>query len=78
MTDVAVVPSADLLRLRGLHTATGPAVELRSPITGEVIGELPTSTPADVEVGAQLAHRAQGCVGRSAPWRAGSAVARFP
>ena len=59
MTDVAVVSSSDLLRLRGLLTATGPAMELRSPITGEVIGELATSTPADVEVGAQLAHRAQ-------------------
>jgi succinate-semialdehyde dehydrogenase / glutarate-semialdehyde dehydrogenase len=58
MTEVAVVPS-DLLRLRGLLTATGPAMELRSPVTGDVIGELPTSTPADVEVGAQLAHRAQ-------------------
>jgi succinate-semialdehyde dehydrogenase / glutarate-semialdehyde dehydrogenase len=58
MTEVAVV-SSDLLRLRGLLTATGPAMELRSPVTGEVIGELPTSTPADVEVGAQLAHRAQ-------------------
>jgi succinate-semialdehyde dehydrogenase/glutarate-semialdehyde dehydrogenase len=34
-------------------------MELRSPVTGDVIGELPTSTPADVEVGAQLAHRAQ-------------------
>jgi succinate-semialdehyde dehydrogenase / glutarate-semialdehyde dehydrogenase len=34
-------------------------MELRSPLTGEVIGELPTSTAADVEVGAQLAHRAQ-------------------
>ena len=59
MTDVAVVQSSDLLRLRVLLTATGPAMELRSPITGDVIGELPTSTPADVEVGAQLAHRAQ-------------------
>src|SRR5215213_11017805 len=59
MIDVAVVSSPDLLRLRTLLTATGPSVELRSPITGEVIGELPTSTPADVEVGAQLAHRAQ-------------------
>lgn len=58
MTEVAVV-SPDLLRLSGLLTATGPAMELRSPVTGEVIGELPTSTPADVEVGAQLAHRAQ-------------------
>jgi succinate-semialdehyde dehydrogenase/glutarate-semialdehyde dehydrogenase len=34
-------------------------MELRSPITGQVMGELPTSTAADVEVGAQLAHRAQ-------------------
>jgi succinate-semialdehyde dehydrogenase / glutarate-semialdehyde dehydrogenase len=59
MTDVAVVSSPDLLRLRVLLTATGPSMELRSPITGEVIGELPTSTPANVEVGAQLAHRAQ-------------------
>jgi succinate-semialdehyde dehydrogenase/glutarate-semialdehyde dehydrogenase len=58
MTEVAVV-SSDLLRLRGLLTATGPAMELRSPVTGQVIGELPTSTPADVEVGAQLANRAQ-------------------
>jgi succinate-semialdehyde dehydrogenase / glutarate-semialdehyde dehydrogenase len=59
MTDVAVVPSSDLLRLRALLTATGPAMELRSPITGQAIGELPSSTAADVEVGAQLAHRAQ-------------------
>jgi succinate-semialdehyde dehydrogenase / glutarate-semialdehyde dehydrogenase len=59
MTDVAVDSSSDLLRLRALLTATGPAMELRSPITGQVIGELPTSTAADVEVGAQLAHRAQ-------------------
>ena len=59
MTDVAVVSSSDLLRLRALLTATGPTTELRSPITGQVIGELPTSTAADVEVGAQLAHRAQ-------------------
>lgn len=59
MTDVAVASPSDLLRLRVLLTATGPAMELRSPITGDVIGELPTSTPADVEVGAQIAHRAQ-------------------
>ncbi|HMI35305.1 MAG TPA: aldehyde dehydrogenase family protein, partial [Propionibacteriaceae bacterium] len=59
MTDVAVASPSDLLRLRLLLTATGPAMELRSPITGDVIGELPTSTPADVEVGAQIAHRAQ-------------------
>jgi succinate-semialdehyde dehydrogenase/glutarate-semialdehyde dehydrogenase len=59
MTDVAVVSSSDLLRLRGLLTATGPDMELRSPVTGQAIGELPTSTAADVEVGAQIAHRAQ-------------------
>src|SRR5688572_33008599 len=59
MTDLAVVSSTDVLRLRALLTATGPPMELRSPLTGELIGELPTSTPADVEVGAQLAHRAQ-------------------
>ena len=40
-------------------TATGPAMELRSPLTGQPMGELPTSTAADVEVGAQLARRAQ-------------------
>jgi succinate-semialdehyde dehydrogenase / glutarate-semialdehyde dehydrogenase len=34
-------------------------MEVRSPLTGQVVGELPTSTAADVEVGAQLAHRAQ-------------------
>ena len=59
MTEAAVVSSSDLVRLRGLLTATGPAMELRSPVTGQVLGELPTSTAADVEVGAQLAHRAQ-------------------
>jgi succinate-semialdehyde dehydrogenase/glutarate-semialdehyde dehydrogenase len=59
MTEAAVVSSADVVRLRGLLTATGPAMALRSPVTGQVIGELPTSTAADVEVGAQLAHRAQ-------------------
>jgi succinate-semialdehyde dehydrogenase/glutarate-semialdehyde dehydrogenase len=59
MTEAAVVSSPDLMRLRGLLTATGPGMELISPVTGEVVGELPTSTPADVEVGAQIAHRAQ-------------------
>jgi succinate-semialdehyde dehydrogenase / glutarate-semialdehyde dehydrogenase len=59
MTEAAVVSSSDLIRLRALLTATGPGMKLTSPITGEVMGELPTSTPADVEVGAQIAHRAQ-------------------
>src|SRR5215203_3736689 len=54
-----VVSSSDLMRLQGLLTATGPGMELISPVTGEAIGELPTSTAADVEVGAQIAHRAQ-------------------
>jgi succinate-semialdehyde dehydrogenase / glutarate-semialdehyde dehydrogenase len=54
-----VVSSSDLMRLRGLLTATGPGMQLISPVTGEAIGELPTSTAADVEVGAQIAHRAQ-------------------
>jgi succinate-semialdehyde dehydrogenase/glutarate-semialdehyde dehydrogenase len=60
MTEAAVVSSTDVMRLRGLLTATGPVIELRSPVTGQVLGDLPTSTAADVEVGAQLAHRAQG------------------
>ncbi len=59
MTEAAVLSSSDLVRLRGLLTATGPAMGLRSPVTGQVVGDLPTSTPADVEVGAQLGHRAQ-------------------
>jgi succinate-semialdehyde dehydrogenase / glutarate-semialdehyde dehydrogenase len=54
-----VVSSSDLMRLQGLLTATGPGMQLISPVTGEAIGELPTSTAADVEVGAQIAHRAQ-------------------
>jgi succinate-semialdehyde dehydrogenase / glutarate-semialdehyde dehydrogenase len=56
---VQAVSSADLERLRALLTATGPTMELSSPVTGEVMGALPTSTSADVEVGAQLARRAQ-------------------
>jgi succinate-semialdehyde dehydrogenase / glutarate-semialdehyde dehydrogenase len=59
MTEAAVVSSSDLMRLGGLLTATGPGMELISPITGETIGELPTLTAADVDVGAQIAHRAQ-------------------
>jgi succinate-semialdehyde dehydrogenase / glutarate-semialdehyde dehydrogenase len=59
MTEAALVSSSDLMRLRGVLTATGPSMELISPVTGKVVGELPTSTAADVEVGAQIAHRAQ-------------------
>jgi succinate-semialdehyde dehydrogenase / glutarate-semialdehyde dehydrogenase len=57
---VQAVSNSDLDRLGALLTATGPAMELRSPLTGQPMGELPTSTAADVEVGAQLARRAQG------------------
>jgi succinate-semialdehyde dehydrogenase/glutarate-semialdehyde dehydrogenase len=72
MTEVAVVSSSDLVRLQGLLTATGPAMEVHSPLTGQMVGELPTSTAADVEVGAQLAHRAQSeWVARSIEERAG-------
>ena len=56
---VQAVSILDLDRLGALLTATGPAMELRSPLTGQPMGELPTSTAADVEVGAQLARRAQ-------------------
>ena len=56
---VQAVSNSDLDRLGALLTATGPAMELRSPLTGQPMGELPTSTAADVEVGAQLARRAQ-------------------
>ena len=56
---VQAVSNSDLDRLGALLTATGPAMELRSPLTGQPMGELPTSTAADVEVGAQLGRRAQ-------------------
>src|SRR5688572_16038460 len=59
MTEAAVVSSPDLMRLGGLLTATGPGMELASPVTGQALGELATSAAADVEVGAQIAHRAQ-------------------
>jgi succinate-semialdehyde dehydrogenase / glutarate-semialdehyde dehydrogenase len=48
-----------LRRLAGLLTATGPAIELRSPLTGEVIGALPTSTEADITAAAERARAAQ-------------------
>src|SRR6476619_7580501 len=56
---VQAVSNSDLDRLGAMLTATGPAMELRSPLTGQPMGELPTSTAADVEGGAQLARRAQ-------------------
>ena len=57
MTDAAA-PS-DLERLAGLLSATGPAMELRSPLTGSRVGELPTSTAADVSAAAERARAAQ-------------------
>ena len=57
---VTVAPaSSDLERLAGLLTATGPAMELRSPLTGTVVGELPTSTRADVAAAADRARATQ-------------------
>ena len=49
----------DLDRLAGLLSATGPAIELRSPLTGETIGALPTSTEADITAAAERARAAQ-------------------
>jgi succinate-semialdehyde dehydrogenase / glutarate-semialdehyde dehydrogenase len=49
----------DLDRLAGLLSATGPAIELRSPLTGEVVGALPTSTEADITAAAERARVAQ-------------------
>jgi succinate-semialdehyde dehydrogenase / glutarate-semialdehyde dehydrogenase len=49
----------DLVRLAGLLSATGPALELRSPLTGEAIGALPTSTEADITAAAERARVAQ-------------------
>ncbi len=46
-------------RLAGLLTATGPAMELRSPMTGGVVGELPTSTDDDVRGAAGRARTAR-------------------
>ncbi|HEV2928802.1 MAG TPA: aldehyde dehydrogenase family protein, partial [Propionibacteriaceae bacterium] len=49
----------DLVRLAGLLSATGPALELRSPLTGEAIGALPTSAEADITAAAERARVAQ-------------------
>ena len=57
VTDAAA-PS-DLQRLAGLLSATGPAMELRSPLTGTRVGELPTSTESDVQAAAERARAAQ-------------------
>jgi succinate-semialdehyde dehydrogenase/glutarate-semialdehyde dehydrogenase len=47
-------------RLRGVLSATGPAtLELRSPVTGEQVAVLPTSTPADLVAATARARAAQ-------------------
>jgi succinate-semialdehyde dehydrogenase/glutarate-semialdehyde dehydrogenase len=46
-------------RLAPLLSATGPMLELRSAMTGERVGELPTSTPADLAAAADRARSAQ-------------------
>ncbi len=57
MVDTGV--AADLDRLTPLLSATGPGMELRSPLTGELVGELPTSTGADIKLAAERARAAQ-------------------
>ena len=59
MTESRASGDADLRRLAPLLSATGPAMELRSPLTGEVVGELPTSTEDDVAAAAHRARTAQ-------------------
>ena len=49
----------ELDRLAGLLSATGPSLDLRSPLTGTVVGELPTSTEADIIGAAERARAAQ-------------------
>jgi succinate-semialdehyde dehydrogenase / glutarate-semialdehyde dehydrogenase len=49
----------DLERFARLLSATGPASELRSPLTGELLGTLPTSTEADMTTAADRARAAQ-------------------
>jgi succinate-semialdehyde dehydrogenase/glutarate-semialdehyde dehydrogenase len=51
--------TAELDRLAGVLSATGPALPLRSPLTGELIGELSTSTYSDVATAAERARLAQ-------------------
>ncbi len=46
-------------RLTPLLSATGPAMELRSALTGQSLGELPTSTPPDIGAAARRARAAQ-------------------
>ena len=50
---------SDLERLGGLLSATGPTMELRSPLNGARVGELPTSSAVDVSAAADRARTAQ-------------------
>jgi succinate-semialdehyde dehydrogenase/glutarate-semialdehyde dehydrogenase len=57
MTHTGTTP--DLQQLGGLLSATGPGMDLLSPLTGEVVGQLPTSTPDDLARAAERARAAQ-------------------
>jgi succinate-semialdehyde dehydrogenase/glutarate-semialdehyde dehydrogenase len=46
-------------RLAPLLSATGPTMELSSPVTGRRVGELPTSTTTDLDEAARRARAAQ-------------------
>jgi succinate-semialdehyde dehydrogenase / glutarate-semialdehyde dehydrogenase len=50
---------SDVERLAGLLSATGPMLELRSPLDGARLGALPTSTATDVIAAAERARIAQ-------------------
>jgi len=49
----------ELDRLAAILSASGPALPLRSPLTGGAVGELPTSTRADITEAAERARAAQ-------------------
>jgi succinate-semialdehyde dehydrogenase / glutarate-semialdehyde dehydrogenase len=51
--------TVDVPRLAARLAATGPAQPLRSPVTGKPVGELPTSTTADVMAAAAQARQMQ-------------------
>ncbi len=51
--------AGELDRLTDLLSASGPVMPLRSPLTGELVGELPTSTEADITSAAERARVVQ-------------------
>jgi succinate-semialdehyde dehydrogenase/glutarate-semialdehyde dehydrogenase len=57
MTITGTAPDPE--RLGALLRATGPGMDLVSPLTGEVVGQLPTSTPDDLAKAAERARAAQ-------------------